>query len=311
MDLGDGMDADHRLAEWAASHHGLFRSEDARRLGLSGRQIAYRTRQGRTERLGRNVYRFAGTPASPDQRILSAVWRTLGPASHRSGLLLATLIDRTWGRPHTTVDRRSGHEFDDVIVHRSDDLEPADLTVVRNIPATTVTRTLVDVGLQLTDLDLEKIVHRALHRRLTTIEALSATYQRVSRQGRHGAGPIGGLLMAYDDSMPAAESDLEVVILRALREHGVLAPVRQHSVDLEGTRFRLDFAYPEHQLFLEGDGFGVHGGRGAFEDDRWRQNRLVVHGWWPLRVTWRQANQRPGAFAAQVQAKLDEIERSR
>ncbi len=274
------------------------------------RQIAYRVRQGRTERLGQNVYRFVSSVETPDQRILSAAWRTSGHASHRSGLFLAGLTDRNRGRPHTTVGPMSGHEFDDVVVHRSNDLQASDLTVVRNIPVTTPARTLVDVGLQVSELDLEKLVHRAVHRHLTTIEDLTDLYRRISRRGRHGAGPIGDVLAAYEASMAAAESDLEVVILRVLRDHGVPEPVRQLKVEIEDRRFRLDFAYPDHRVFLEGDGFGVHGGRGAFEDDRWRQNLLVVAGWWPLRVTWRQAHQRPREFAAFVKAKLDEIERT-
>ncbi len=304
------MDPDRRLAQWAASHHGLFRAADALRAGLSRRQIGYRVRQGRAERLGVNVYRFAGSAQTPDQRALSAAWRAGGATSHRTGIDLLALMDRSRRRPHVTVDRTSGHELPDVVIHRSSDLIPSDLTLVRNIPVTTAGRTLVDVGLIVTELDLEKILHRAVHRGLTTIEELRWIYHRISRQGRDGAGPIGELLAEYDDSMPAAESDLEVVILQVLRQHGVPAPVRQHVVELERATFRLDLAYPAHRVFLEGDGFGVHGGRGAFEDDRWRQNLLVVQGWWPLRVTWRQAHQRPAEFAAFVQAKLDDVERS-
>jgi len=305
------MDADRRLAQWATRHHGLFRAEDALRAGLSRRQIAYRVRQGRTEPVGQDVYRFVGSAQTPDQRSLSAAWRAGGATSHRTGIDLFALMDRSRSRPHVTVERTSGHELPDVVIHRSCDLTPDDLTVVRSIPVTTPARTLVDVGLMVSDLDLEKVLHRAVHRGLTTIDELRSVYLRISRQGRHGAGPIGELLADYDDSMPAAESDLEVVILRVLRDHGVPSPVRQYVVELDEATFRLDLAYPGHRVFLEGDGFGVHGARGAFEDDRWRQNLLVVHGWWPLRVTWRQAHRRPEQFAAFVRAKLDEVERSR
>ena len=303
------MDADRQLAQWAARHHGLFRAEDALRVGLSRRQIGYRVRQGRTERLGQNVYRIAGSARTPDQRALSAAWRADGATSHRTGIELHDLMDRSRRRPHVTVDRSGGHELPDVVIHRSSDLIPSDLMLVRRIPVTTAARTLVDVGLLVTDLDLEKVLHRAVHRKLTTIEELRFIYRRISRQGRHGAGPIGELLAEYDDSMPAAESDLEVVILQVLRQHGVPAPARQYMVELEDSSFRLDLAYPQHRLFLEGDGFGVHGARGAFEDDRWRQNLLVANGWWPLRATWRHVHQRPREFAAIVQTKLDEIER--
>jgi very-short-patch-repair endonuclease len=208
------------------------------------------------------------------------------------------------------VPRNRAHLFAGLVVHRSGDLEPADLTTVRHVPTTTATRTLVDMGLIVRPAELELAMHRALQRGLTTIDHLVATYVRISRRGRAGAGPIGRLLAEYDPAMAAAESALELVILRLLRAHGVPEPVRQFVVVVDGHEFRLDMAYPLHRLFLEGDGFGVHGGRGAFEDDRWRQNLLVVHGWWPLRITWRQARQRPAECAAFVARKLAEIERS-
>lgn len=193
-------------------------------------------------------------------------------------------------------------------MHRSADLLASELVVVRNIPTTDAARSLVDAGLVLTAAELESALHRAIHTGRTTVEELIDTYQRVSRRGRHGAGPIGELLRDYDPTMTPAESDLEVIILRALRAHGVPEPELQLVVEVEGERFRLDMAYPRHLVFLEGDGFGVHGRRRAFEDDRWRQNLLVVNGWWPLRITWRQARSQPLECAELVTRKLAQIE---
>lgn len=195
-----------------------------------------------------------------------------------------------------------------VVVHRSADLLPSDLTELRRIPVTNAARTLIDMGLVVTPRELEVALHRGLHKGLVSIEQLAALHRRISRRGRHGSGPIGELLVTYDSTAAAAESDLEVVILRLLRAHGVLEPERQHTVEVDGRRFRLDLAYPRHRLFLEGDGFGVHGARGAFEDDRHRQNLLVAAGWWPIRITWRMAHDDPGGCAEVVGRKLAEIE---
>lgn len=300
---------DELLAAWAATHHGLYRGEDALRAGLSRRQVAHRVQQRRADRLGHDVFRVAGSAPTRDQRNLSAAWRTGGWASHRTALENLGCLEPRGSRPHVVVPRHRTHHVSGVVVHRSDDLLPSDLMVVRNVPTTTAARSLVDAGLILAPVELESAMHRALHAGRTTIEELVTTYRRISRRGRHGAGPIGELLRAYDASMPAAESDLEVVILRVLREHGVPEPERQLTVEVSGAVFRLDMAYPLHRVFLEGDGFGVHGRRSAFEDDRWRQNLLVVHGWWPLRITWRQAHREPRKCAEFVARKLAEVER--
>ena len=298
------------LAEFAAQHHGLFRTADADERGLTRRQLKYRIEQGRIERLGPTVFRVAGAPVTRDQRLLSAAWRSNGAISHRTAVELHELVDRLGGRPHVTVRSGQGHVFDDVVGHRSRDLPDEEVSTVRGIPVTTVARTLVDCGLTVTERQLENALHRALHRELTTIADVTRCYLRVSAHGRNGAGPIGELLRAIDPEMAPAESALEVEMLAALRLHGVPEPVRQFEVRVGGHVFRLDLAYPEHKLFLEGDGFGVHGGRSPFESDRFRQNELVLAGWWPLRFTWLQIKQQPEWCAGVVQRKLAEIERS-
>lgn len=305
-----GTGSDDHLYAWAAAHHGLYRTDDALRLGLSRRQIAYRVQQGRAERVGTSVYRVVGSAPTRDQRVLAAAWRARGVASFRTAAEMSGLIDSRGGRPHVLVVRTNGHVHDDAIVHRTQDLLAGEVTSIRRIPVTTPARTLVDIGLTITDLDLEHMLHQAIHRRLTTLEEVADTYRRISRRGRNGAGPIRDLLDAYGSGSPA-ESKLEVLILRILREHGVPPPVRQHPVTADGHDFRLDLAHPTHRVFLEGDGFGVHGGRTPFEDDRWRQDLLVLQGWWPIRFTWRQARERPEWCAGVVGRKLAGVENDR
>lgn len=299
---------DEQLTRWASRHHGLYRTEDALRLGLTRRQIRYRVEQHRSLSLGTDVYRIAGSQPTRDQTLLSAAWRAKGAVSHRSAAELLGLIDARAGHPHVVVERRRGHDLPGIVTHRTSDLLPSDITEVRGIPVTTTARTLVDMGLLVSERDLETALHRGLHQGLVTIDQVRALHKRIARRGRHGSGPISALLASYDATAGPAESVLEVVILRLLRAHGVAEPTRQHPVEVGGRRFRLDLAYPSHQLFLEGDGFGVHGARGAFEDDRHRQNLLVAAGWWPLRITWRMAHDDPTGCADLVGRKLAMIE---
>jgi very-short-patch-repair endonuclease len=209
------------------------------------------------------------------------------------------------GQPiEVSVLRTGSHEHDGVIVHRSDDLASARLVTINAIRTTSPARTLVDIGSVVGPRQLERMVHAAIHRRLTSLDHLVTEYLGLSRPGRSGTGPIGELLRELDPTMGPAESDLEVLLLSILDEFGLPPPVRQHEVMIQGHAFRLDAAYPDQNLFLEGDGFGVHGTRTAFEDDRWRQNLLVIAGWRPLRFTWRQLRTDRAAVAAQVRSAL-------
>ncbi|UDY36153.1 type IV toxin-antitoxin system AbiEi family antitoxin domain-containing protein [Dermatobacter hominis] len=306
----DDTSPDGRLHAWAAAHHGLYRTSDAIAAGLSRRQIRYRLEQGRAEQIGYGLFRVAGAPLTQEQRNLAAAWRTGGVVSHRTAAEVHDLVPRSIHTPHASVTRRRTHSLDDVIVHRSDDLLDTEVMELAGTPVTTPARTLVDVGLLIDELELEKALHRAVHSGRASFDEVWRIYRRVSAQGRNGAGPIGELLRSLGRDSAAAESDLEVELLAALRTYGAPAPVLQHPVTVDGERFRLDLAYPRHKLFLEGDGFGVHGTRDGFELDRHRQDLLVLHGWWPLRFTWRQIRRSPEWCATTVVRKLVEIERT-
>jgi hypothetical protein len=108
------------------------------------------------------------------------------------------------------------------------------------------------------------------------------------------------LLVARDPTLAPAESDLETLLFKILRDGGLPAPVRQHVVEVGGQSFRLDAAYPELMIFIEGDGFGVHSQRNPFEIDRSRQNLLVLARWMPLRFTWRRLCRAPEGVLREV-----------
>ncbi len=82
-------------------------------------------------------------------------------------------------------------------------------------------------------------------------------------------------------------------------------------LDLAGMMDETTLRATGHRLVIEGDGFGVHGGREAFESDRERQNLLVLDGWRILRFTWRQIVREPAWVAAQIRAALAGSDRSR
>ena len=67
----------------------------------------------------------------------------------------------------------------------------------------------------------------------------------------------------------------------------IIPPVQQHQVEIDGHRYRLDFAWPDRRIFLEGQGFGFHSMASDLDSDARRQNTLVADGWLPIELTWR------------------------
>lgn len=297
------MDAEleRRIARRASSQSGLITRQQLLEIGCSNRQIDGCMRIGRIAALQRGVFLIAGAPLDDAVRLRAATIRTGGVASHRSAAHLLGLIDSPPARPEIVVGP-TGNTRVPFLVHRSGDLSKRDTTSVNGVPATNATRTLLDLGSVVTVDVLETALERALRSRATNLDRLLRRFFELAARGRPGTASLRSLLVERDPSLAPAESDLETLLSKILRRGGVPAPVRQFEVLVAGQRFRLDAAYPELMIFIEGDGFGVHSMRGSFERDRSRQNLLVVAGWLPLRFTWRRLCRSPESVVSEVRA---------
>jgi very-short-patch-repair endonuclease len=208
-----------------------------------------------------------------------------------------------WDRPPRHVELTVGRPLkwrSRVVVHRLADLRRHDVTTVDGIPCTDAARLLVDLGAVCAPATVEKLFHKVLHDKRADFDSITSRFFQVARRGRAGAGALRPILETFDPAIAPCDSELEVVMLQVLRTHDVPEPVRQFPVRVAGHDFRLDLAYPEEKILLEGDGFGVHTERDAFETDRDRQNLLVLAGWLPLRFTWRMLVHSPSVAAQRV-----------
>ena len=298
-------DVERHLLLRAGEHHGLVSGTEALRSGFTQRQIDRRVSQGRWERVHPGVFRVAGSPTTDLQVLAAAVLWTGGAASHTSAGALFDLTPPPL-RPHVTVGRTATARRPGLVTHRSADLIGSDLIRRDGIVCTSATRTCIDLGAHLPESQLEQVIDRALHRGLTHADRLIARFLQIGRRGRPGTATLRRVLRRVDPALAPAESDLESMLTRVLRRHGLPAPVPQYRVTLDGHEFRIDLCYPEQLLAIESDGFAHHGHREAFERDRFRQNLLVLAGWRVLRFTWRQICTDAAGVADQIAAALAE-----
>jgi very-short-patch-repair endonuclease len=92
---------------------------------------------------------------------------------------------------------------------------------------------------------------------------------------------------ARADRFDPGESTLESRIRRVIERKRFPAPVGQHWVRDGSFAVRLDFAYPDVKVYLEGDGFGFHRMASDLDRDVRKRNGLVARGWLGLHFTWR------------------------
>jgi very-short-patch-repair endonuclease len=139
---------------------------------------------------------------------------------------------------------------------------------------------------------------------LVTWSGLISTLHRHARRGRPGIRRLRRVIAANAHREEIADSDMELLVLALLREHGLPEPAMHHRV-LDGGRFvaEVDLAYPHLRIAIECDG-GAHLERDVWEADHRRGNDLALLGWTVLRFTWERCQTRPDAIVAEVRAAI-------
>lgn len=288
------------LARVTQAQHGVFTGTQFLEAGFSRDQLRYRIRTGEIEAVDHRVYRHAGTPSSWEQRVLAACLAGPAVASHRSA-------GHLWDFPgipdeliEVTALRHRRRRSADVIWHESYHLSPRDITEIRGIQLTRPVRTFLDLGAVLDPGQLEEVLNEGLRRHLLSIPAV---WQRMEQLGplRRGAGRVRRVLEAHMPGPRAPESVLETRFLQLVRNAGLLLPVCQHEVRVDGKVVaRIDFAYPEVKLAIELDGEAYHFGERADRRDRERVNDLVALQWRVLRFDWKDVTRRQNYVTSKI-----------
>jgi hypothetical protein len=195
---------------------------------------------------------------------------------------------------------------DRVVAHESRNLRDVDRTEVDGIRVTTVPRTLLDLGAVCSEAVLEMAVDRALRRELTTLDALQEVVTALAKRGRRGAGVLRRIVAARDPRQAPTESEMETMLRRVLRSHGLPDPVPQFVIR-EGNRFvaRVDFAYPEQRIAIEYDSVEHHTGTAAHIRDSAR--RLEIEGlrWHVIVATLQDVRNGGELLARAIRARSD------
>jgi len=138
-------------------------------------------------------------------------------------------------------------------------------------------------------------IDRALRARATTLERMRRAFEMTpDRPGNRDRR--WQLLDSRDEPWSAAER----LCHRILRDARVVGWKSNWPVHLRGSTYFLDVAFPRLKIVLEIDGRLHEDDPNIFENDRWRQNDLVLEGWTVLRFTWRMLEDHPDKVLAAV-----------
>jgi very-short-patch-repair endonuclease len=293
------------LIEYARTHGGVITTAEALALGMSRSTLARRVDTGILTRTQRGVFLLAGTEEEHDSYLEAACRRLDAVVSHESAGRLHRFDGLPWVVPTVTVPHRQTHAFLGVVVHQSTDISDDHLVKRQGLPVTNSERTIIDLATVLTDRRLDWILDRALSSGIVDLDRLASLFSSIGRRGKPGTARVRRLLEKRGQTYQPPDSELEQHLLDIIVNADLPRPTPQFRPPwLVPTSGRVDFAYPEAKLIIEGDSRKWHMLMGSFETDRHRDNQAQLAGWRILRFTWKDITEDPLMVAASVRAAL-------
>ena len=186
--------------------------------------------------------------------------------------------------------------------HAQPSLSAADATTDDGIPCTTVARTLLDLAAEVDERGTERALARAEMLHLFDLRALEGGAARAN--GHRGAGVLANLVARWNDH-GLTEEGIEERFFSACDAAGLPRPVANQWLVLLDRQVKADFLWAAERLVVETDGRASHSTRAAFEDDRRRDQSLLLAGYRVVRFTWRQVAAEPERVTAAVRALLE------
>jgi very-short-patch-repair endonuclease len=286
---------ERELARIASAAHGVVTRGELLRAGVTSKQLDQRLRTGLLFREYRGVYRVGHRAPSLEARYLAAV-RACGQKALLSGRAAGHLLGMLKGvAPAPEVTVPTARQVPGVMTRRTRRLDAQDRMTWRNIPVTTVARTIVDLAASLSTGDLARACHEAGVRHGTTPAMVEDVLAR--RPGSPGAAKLREILRG---DVRITLSRLESRFLELLRDAGLVLPKTNRPA---GGR-RVDCRWPEQRLTVELDSYRYHHSRHAWEQDRRREREARARGDDFRRYTYGDVFEQPEFMLAELGALL-------
>jgi len=217
-------------------------------------------------------------------------------ASHLSAAWLWGLLHNRPTTIHVTAPT-TGRAKRGFAVHFAG-LLASDQTEVKDIPITSVARTLLDLAGMLSTARFERVLERSEELQLFDLVALEDV---LSRARHHpGGAKLRRALDIYRDDPAFVRSKLEHRFLGLVQKAGLPAP----SMNLNVAGYEVDAYWEPERFVVELDVYETHGSHAAFERDRLRQEDLKLKGVEMIRVTGPRVDREPAATVERVAAHL-------
>ena len=221
--------------------------------------------------------------------------------SHGTAAALWGLSDRWPALIDVTVPVEAGRKIDGIRCRRCRYPDPAEICEHQGVTCTTPARTLVDEAGLVGVKTLRERVERAAVLKLLDLDELDlAMAGAKGRRGLKWLRAVADDWRSEDNSVPDVRSVFEARALPRLVAQGLLRPLCNEPIQVEGETLIVDFLWPEQRFVVETDGRETHETPVAFQRDRRRDQLLLAAGYRSSRVTWIQMRDEFDAVVART-----------
>jgi hypothetical protein len=266
-------------------------------LGYTRSSVAKAAQAGRLHRVHRGVYVVGYRCLSWRGRCIGAVLASSpSVASHLSAGWLWGLLRSRPGTLHVTAPsaRRAKRSF---VVHQAD-LPDIDRLIYAGIPVTSVARTILDLAVDRSARDIRRQMQRGDDLKVFDLRDMRALLARSN--GHRGQAKVEAALDGYRPETVFTRSGLEERFLEVVREAGLPEPAMNSFV----AGFEIDAWWEAERFAVELDVYATHGSRLSFEEDRERDDALLLAGIETTRVTGPRLDREPGAVVDAIRRHL-------
>jgi hypothetical protein len=217
-------------------------------------------------------------------------------ASHFSAGWLWGLMQSRPGTVHVTCKkgRRAQRAF---VTHRAD-LAPADLARRDGIPVTSLARTILDLAADSRERTVRRFIRQADDDKNFDLRAMEDLLKRT--RGHRGQAKVRAALEIYEETPVFTRSDLEKRFYEVVTAAGLPAPAMNSFV----AGYEIDAWWESARFGVELDIYETHGSRLSFEEDRERDDELLLAGVETTRVTGPRLDREPEAVVESVRRHL-------
>jgi len=266
-------------------------------IGYTRSSVAKAAKVGRLHRVQRGVYVVGQRRLTWHGWCMAAVLAsTPSVASHLSAAWLWGLLRSRPETNHVTcrVGRRAERSF---VVHRAG-LAPADLTRRDGIPVTSLSRTILDVAVTSRPRTVRRHLQVADDLKVFDLREMEDLLART--KGHRGQAKVRAALDLYEERPIFTRSGLERRFLEVVREAGLPEP----SMNLFVEGYEVDAWWEAERFGVELDVYETHGSPLSFEEDRVRDDELLLAGIETTRVTGPRLDREPEVVVDSIRRHL-------